>query len=974
MKILPLRKSNKMKLKLASLSFILFFGISQAFSQDTIMFNYTGAVQTYDIPVCASQVTVEMAGAEGGANGPNFLQGLGSVVTGILTVPPGQTIEIWVGGAGTCGAGGGGFNGGGNGQNGLSAFTSCGGGGATDIRVMPYTLGDRIVVASGGGGEAGGNGSYNPSAGDGGCNTGSQSTQFSWGDHGFGGTQTAGGAGGTAWGGGGQGQPGSLGSGGNGAADPCFNTGPGGGGGGGYYGGGGGGSDCWGGGGSLGGGGGGGGSSLTPLGGTCTGGTNAGDGYAMIIIDGCSEPTICVGDTAQIDMTQALPPGVISYSWSPTTGVSNPSGGPIVDVYPIDSIVYTVTITTLTGSIDLTYPVHVIQPIQPNAGLDDSLCFSTALAYPLNGTLWNNGTMFWENSSSVTFGGGVGAATFNPSTTVPATAASVNLAGEYYFVLHEEDTLGVCPEGTDTVAIYFSEEAHTTTFTDPICFGYADGTIDITTDNGATSGNLGAVLYSVDNGTTFQAGNTFAGLPSGTYDIISQDYLGCQFTSQVTLTDPPAITMSLVSSDTTICQNGTATLAAIGNNAPAGSTYTYFWSASTDNTSTTSITPSPAGTDFSSTVYAQTSDGCFSDTLTLNVTHQAPISLLITANDSICPGYDADQTVTASGGFLNGNADYTYSWTENGAAMANTGSTINITPTVNTTYCATVSDGCETTPESICTDVIMRNVPQPLFTSDVTWGCVPTDVTFSNATAAIDTDSITWLINGVFYFNEDPLTITFDQVGTYDVWLEVYSEYGCFNAITAQDYITIYDTPDPMFYVNPNPTTMFNTGVDVNNVTPGLNNTYQWIMPGGLPTTSSVENPAVYYPEGIVAEYPITLIVTNEWGCVDSITALVDVVSDVIIYAPNIFTPDGDEYNETWRVYIDGIDVYDYHLTMYNRWGEPVWESFNQIAEWQGYYGDNGQIQDGTFVWLIEAKETNTDKKYEFRGHVTVLK
>jgi len=48
-----------------------------------------------------------------------------------------------------------------------------------------------------------------------------------------------------------------------------------------------------------------------------------------------------------------------------------------------------------------------------------------------------------------------------------------------------------------------------------------------------------------------------------------------------------------------------------------------------------------------------------------------------------------------------------------------------------------------------------------------------------------------------------------------------------------------------------------------------------------------------------------------------------------VIFAPNIFTPDGDEFNEYWRVYITGIDIYDFHLTMYNRWGEIVWESYN---------------------------------------------
>ncbi|MBK9192874.1 MAG: gliding motility-associated C-terminal domain-containing protein [Crocinitomicaceae bacterium] len=87
-----------------------------------------------------------------------------------------------------------------------------------------------------------------------------------------------------------------------------------------------------------------------------------------------------------------------------------------------------------------------------------------------------------------------------------------------------------------------------------------------------------------------------------------------------------------------------------------------------------------------------------------------------------------------------------------------------------------------------------------------------------------------------------------------------------------------------------------------------------------------------------------------------------------------MFTPDGDEFNESWRVYITGIDIYDFHLTMYNRWGEIIWESYNTEAGWNGRYGSQGKVQDGTYVWVIEAKDTYNDKKYEFRGHVTVLK
>ena len=73
-------------------------------------FSYTGGPQTWVVPACVSTVTITVAGAKGGGtNGGN-----GAVVTGTLSVTPGQILQINVGGSGTCPTAG--WNGGGTGQ------------------------------------------------------------------------------------------------------------------------------------------------------------------------------------------------------------------------------------------------------------------------------------------------------------------------------------------------------------------------------------------------------------------------------------------------------------------------------------------------------------------------------------------------------------------------------------------------------------------------------------------------------------------------------------------------------------------------------------------------------------------------------------------------------------------------------------------------------------------------------------------
>src|SRR5690606_12699146 len=219
------------------LLFILLIVAGTGFSQTPTTFNYTGGVQTYTVPPCVTQIEVVVAGAKGGGN----TGGNGATVTATINVVPGQILQVNVGGTGNCP--GAGYNGGGIGGPAGGANGACGGGGATDIRIAPYGIPNRIVVAGGGGGMGGGN--TDAVGGAGGCASGGTGDS-PFGDGGVGGTQFGGGNGGPPWiGSGNYGAPGVLANGGNGASDPCYNVAPGGGGGGGYYGGGGGGSDCF---------------------------------------------------------------------------------------------------------------------------------------------------------------------------------------------------------------------------------------------------------------------------------------------------------------------------------------------------------------------------------------------------------------------------------------------------------------------------------------------------------------------------------------------------------------------------------------------------------------------------------------------------------------------------------------------------------------------------------------------------------
>ncbi len=91
---------------------------------------------------------------------------------------------------------------------------------------------------------------------------------------------------------------------------------------------------------------------------------------------------------------------------------------------------------------------------------------------------------------------------------------------------------------------------------------------------------------------------------------------------------------------------------------------------------------------------------------------------------------------------------------------------------------------------------------------------------------------------------------------------------------------------------------------------------------------------------------------------------------DPLIYVPNTFTPDENVFNNDFRAITQNI--IDFKMTIYNRWGEIIFQSFDKDSAWNGYYGGS-KAQDGTYIWVIKYVDLN-ELKGEIVGHVTLLK
>ncbi|MGJ8660601.1 MAG: gliding motility-associated C-terminal domain-containing protein [Bacteroidota bacterium] len=932
--------------RLTSIMSLLLFTLvisNTAFSQISVTFSYTGSAQYWTVPPCVDTVTIVVAGAKGGGSTSNF----GAVITYQLPVTTGQIFQLNVGGQGVGSVGG--WNGGGNGWSGAptSNLPSGGGGGASDVRVAPYAIGNRIIVAGGGGGTNASSASNIAVGGSGGCPNGSigAGSPFTI-VGGGGGTQTSGGAGGPFWSGGGfTGSPGSLAQGGNGGHDPLYGT-SGGGGGGGYYGGGGGGTDgcCI---GSNGGGAGGGGSSLMPAGSTCAG-SNAGNGYITISSGGIvasNTGPYCEGSTIQLQATG----GATTYAWTGPNGfLSNLQNPTIPNSIVANGGTYSVTVTGVGCTASPTTTVSVTPGIFPNAGVDDTVCFGSP--FQLTGTITvATDPVIWTFI----------APTITPTPVVTYAPAANNLTpmvnaskpGPYRFILQEGNA--VCGIRRDTVNIFVKQMDIQVSHTNPICFGSSDGTI--------TATGTGAVEYSYDNGVTWSS-TSGTGFASGIYDVCVRDVNQCQACTQDTLVDPLEIVIS-VSNDTLICENGTATLFASAIN---GISYTYNWAQFSTNGDTQYGMPS---VDTYYYVEAVSSQGCVSNMDSIYVTVRPPITGTISADATICPGYPTTLNATAQDGF---GVPYTFTWSSGDVGSgAQYGPTVS--PPVTQVYTVTITDDCESTPFVLSNTVTVAPEPVPSFTVDVNELCEPAVFTLNTTTDTSTYEIASWLISdGQFYTGQDTVVTNEMPFGSYNVELILLNEFGCIDSVTYPSYLISHALPKAAFKFSPGQPTMFNTQVTFDNYSIGADQ-FQWSFELGDPNGSTQEDPIVVFPDGYTAQYHVNLIVTSDFGCKDTVDGIVEVFPEVLLFAPNSFTPDGDEFNPTWSVHIEGIDVYDFNLEVLNRWGQLIWQSKDVNGSWDGTF-NNQLVQSGVYTWTIRAKDSATDKPYTFKGNVNVIR
>ncbi len=113
-----------------------------------------------------------------------------------------------------------------------------------------------------------------------------------------------------------------------------------------------------------------------------------------------------------------------------------------------------------------------------------------------------------------------------------------------------------------------------------------------------------------------------------------------------------------------------------------------------------------------------------------------------------------------------------------------------------------------------------------------------------------------------------------------------------------------------------------------------------------------------------------SVVVTD--NCVNARAEIAIEESICDIFFPSAFTPNNDRKNETFRI-SQGNTFYQYHLVMYNRYGQKVFETSAPAIGWDGKIkGVNAAA--GAYVWFCYYKKTAAQPLQLLKGSVVLFR
>ena len=288
-------------------------------------------------------------------------------------------------------------------------------------------------------------------------------------------------------------------------------------------------------------------------------------------------------------------------------------------------------------------------------------------------------------------------------------------------------------------------------------------------------------------------------------------------------------------------------------------------------------------------------------------------------------------------------------------------------PVVNVGVQAVTEFGCKSE------KILKTYKRKPVFhlSPDTIEGCPPVETMLNITTEdLVDNVDYTWDAgNGQTGTGNSIQAYYTEDDKYYDITISGSSSVtGCVDTLLVQGKVFVYPVPEAAFVPNPEVAYITDPVIKFDNTSRGAN-TFEWDF-GDQSPLSIEESPEHRYPD--MGVYDVSLFTGNEFGCSDSSMQQVRVTLDKI-YPPNAFSPNASkEEDREFGLYAPGITEKGYHLTIFNRWGEIIFESQSYLKGWDGKLRNGQNAAAGVYVWVLEYSDF-LEKIHKQQGTVTLF-
>lgn len=635
---------------------------------------------------------------------------------------------------------------------------------------------------------------------------------------------------------------------------------------------------------------------------------------SLVNITASQPQTICSGTSTTVSATNLIPLNPVNYSWQPVTSIISGSTAATALVNPQVNTTYTVTATDQYGCTATATAVVSVVTLSYSQNVDNVSCFG-----------------YCDGAIDVTGGGGTLPYNYNWSNSQTGSSISGLCANTYTVTITDFNSCNVIASFNVTqpppLSITVTDTVHV------VCNGICDGSITVAGGGGTPPYN-----YSWVSGQTTPQ---ITGLCAGTFTVTLTDSNSCSFALPVSIHDTSTFSAGANTLNATCYDscNGYGIIEGTGGTMP----YVYAWA----NGGTTQSQSNLCAGVYSVTVTEDA--GCIRNVF-VTITEPPELTTdIINIENPACYDYcNGEAEIVVSGG----TPSYIISWSHGS-------STAFVNNLCDGVYYITVTDSNQ----CVATDSVVMVEPTPL-TLALSAGNVPC-IEVCNGVAIATPSGSTPPYTYAWSSNQTTDTAAALCAGLYSV--TVTDVNGC----TINDTISVNDTTyfPPVIETFTTKDTIYRSQ-SVQLFTTLINGfTYEW------EPSASLNNPNIYNPVATpnqTTTYYVHII--DPWGCVytDSVTVYVleVICDDSNIFIPNAFSPNADNSND--MLYVRGKVVDEMYLTIYNRWGEMLFESHSLNDGWNGTYKSK-LCQPGVYVYYL--KVICLDKQEFFKkGNVTLLR